>query len=208
MSSISIKSPAAIAGAKVDRARSLLEWGGIVAGAILIAFGVVAVVMGLNGRSTVHSNLRAEKITFGDAKTDPTVPSQYSLQLVDNGAKARAFAKMMRGHALEATNGLTYAQMGRFQAATGTPKAQLTPDGATNNPKFAAVDPKTHQPIANGARNIWVTETALTTALNTAYMADNLALFGIVVGVALLLSGIGFFVLALGGALRRKTATV
>ena len=33
-------------------------------------------------------------------------------------------------------------------------------------------------------------------------MAEQLALFGIVVGVALLLSGIGFIVLALGGALR------
>jgi hypothetical protein len=33
-------------------------------------------------------------------------------------------------------------------------------------------------------------------------MASQLALFGIVVGVALLLSGIGFTVLAIGGALR------
>jgi F0F1-type ATP synthase membrane subunit c/vacuolar-type H+-ATPase subunit K len=47
-----------------------------------------------------------------------------------------------------------------------------------------------------------VTETALTTALNTAYMAEQLALFGIVVGVALLLAGVGFGVLAIGGALR------
>ena len=48
------------------------------------------------------------------------------------------------------------------------------------------------RPVDNAARNIWVTETALTTALNTSYMAEQLALFGIVVGVALLLSGIGF----------------
>ncbi len=47
-----------------------------------------------------------------------------------------------------------------------------------------------------------MTETALTTALNTSYMADQLGLFGIVVGVALLLAGIGFAVLAIGGALR------
>jgi hypothetical protein len=33
-------------------------------------------------------------------------------------------------------------------------------------------------------------------------MAEQLALFGIVVGVALLLTGIGFIILALGGALR------
>ena len=35
------------------------------------------------------------------------------------------------------------------------------------------------------------------------YMAEQLALFGIVVGVALLLSGVGFIILAVGGALRR-----
>jgi hypothetical protein len=36
------------------------------------------------------------------------------------------------------------------------------------------------------------------------YMAEQLSLFGMVVGVALLLSGIGFIILALGGALRRR----
>ena len=34
------------------------------------------------------------------------------------------------------------------------------------------------------------------------YMAEQLALFGIVIGVALVLSGIGFIVLAIGGTLR------
>ena len=58
------------------------------------------------------------------------------------------------------------------------------------------------QPVTNAARDIWVTETALTTALNSSYMASQLALFGIVVGFALLLSGIGFGILAVGGALR------
>ena len=52
-----------------------------------------------------------------------------------------------------------------------------------------------------------MTATALTTALNMSYMAEQLALFGIVVGFALLLSGIGFLVLALGGALRHREAT-
>ena len=54
----------------------------------------------------------------------------------------------------------------------------------------------------NGRRNVWVTETALSTALNASYMADRIALFGVVVGVALLLSGFGFAILAIGGALR------
>ena len=40
-----------------------------------------------------------------------------------------------------------------------------------------------------------MTETALTTALNMSYMATQLSLFSIVIGVALLLAGIGFAVL-------------
>jgi multisubunit Na+/H+ antiporter MnhC subunit len=44
----------------------------------------------------------------------------------------------------------------------------------------------------------------LTTALNASYMAAQLGLFAIVVGIALLLSGIGFAILAIGGALRNS----
>ena len=68
--------------------------------------------------------------------------------------------------------------------------------GGTNNAMYAAIDPASGQPKANGLRDLWVTETALSTALNTAYMAENLALFGLVVGIALLLAGVGFIVLA------------
>src|SRR4051794_22928597 len=106
---------------KEQEMRKALEIGGLVAAAALIAFGIATLVMGVNGRSTVTSNLKAEQIYFGDAKVDPTVPKQYSNQLVDTGAEARAFAKMMRGHTLEASKGLTYAQMGRFAAKPGTP---------------------------------------------------------------------------------------
>jgi hypothetical protein len=108
----------------------------------------------------------------------------------------------MRIHALEASGGLTYAQMGRFVAKPGTPAKFTDGQGATSIDKYAVVDPKTKQPVENGRRNLWVTATALTTALNTSYMASQLALFGIVVGIALLLSGIGFAILAVGGTLR------
>jgi multisubunit Na+/H+ antiporter MnhC subunit len=52
-------------------------------------------------------------------------------------------------------------------------------------------------PVSNAFRNTWVTETALTTALNTSYMAEQLSIFGMVVGIALLLTGIGLVILAL-----------
>src|SRR5215204_7287737 len=115
-------------------------------------------------------------------------------------------AEYMRVHALEATGGYTYAQMGQFEAKPGTPKSQLEPGGGTSNEKFAAIDPKTGGPAANGERTVWINETALATALNTSYMADQISLFGIVVGIALLLSGIGFIVLAFVVLPRRREA--
>ena len=41
-----------------------------------------------------------------------------------------------------------------------------------------------------------MTETALTTALNISYMAERLSVFGLVVGIALLLTGLGLVILA------------
>ena len=106
----------------------------------------------------------------------------------------------MRIHALESSGGLTYAQMGRFLAADDPENPAGTSDEA------AALTDEEGNPVPNQARNTWVTETALSTALNLSYMAEQLALFGIVVGFALILAGIGFLVLALGGALRHSDA--
>ena len=201
-----------------DLARKLFEWGGFAAGAVLIAFGVVAIIMGFSGRATVADSLKQEKIV-GSADMTPALIAKEAKaagltnvdlptvavagEQINSGPRARAFASYMRIHALEATGGYTYAQMGRFQAKPDAPKAQLAVGGGTDNPQFALIDTATKQPVANGIRDLWVTETALTTALNTSYMADRLGLFGIVVGIALLLSGIGFIVLAFA-ALHRK----
>lgn len=205
------RSASAGAGQRSAVIRRVLEWGGFAAGAVLIAFGVAAIVMGFDGRSTVRDNLAAEKITGSDDMTPSliaeaadeaglsgvTFPDKaIAGESVDTGSEARTFAEYMRIHALEATGGLVYSEMGRFQAVPDAPKSELTADGATSNPEFALTDPKSGQPVANGARDIWVTETALATALNTSYMAERLSVFGIVVGIALLLSGVGFIVLA------------
>ena len=53
----------------------------------------------------------------------------------------------------------------------------------------------------NPLRQLWVTETALSTALNTAYFAEQVGLFSIVMGVALVLTGFGFAVLSAGALL-------
>src|SRR5206468_4820454 len=174
--------------AKSDLFRKLFEWGGFTAGAILVTFGVVAIVMGFNGRSTVSDSLKLEKITGTPDMTPALIAKEakeagltnvdlptvaVAGKAIDSGPRARAFASYMRIHALEATGGYTYAQMGRFTAKPDAPKAQLAVGGGTDNPQFGLTDPKTKQPVANGVRNVWVTETALSTALNVSYMADR-----------------------------------
>jgi hypothetical protein len=186
--------------------KRLLEFGGFLAALILVAFGAVAIYMGVTGRSTVRDSIKQEQIVFGNAADDEAVAKyakQWSEDQVLTGDQARAFAKVMREHALGSADGLTYAQMGRFVAAANPDDPKGTSDEA------AALKDENGSPVANGARNTWVTETALTTALNMSYMAEQLSVFGIVVGVALVLAGGGFFILAwvaLGAGLREKVA--
>jgi hypothetical protein len=165
--------------------RKLLQYGGIAASIVLIAVGIGAIYSGFSGRHQVRTDLAAEQIV---GTPDSTIPGQ----LVDTGSEAQAFAGIMRHHTLEATGGQTYSQMGQYLDGAGKP---------TDDKALAAIDPQTKKPVANQARQIWVTETALTTALNTAFFAERVATFAIVMGFALLLSGIGFTVLTMGGVL-------
>ena len=160
---------------------SLARNGGIAASIVLIALGIGAMVIGVVGRDTVRSDLAREQIVG-------TPDSAIAGQKVDTGDEAKEFAATIRKHTLEATGGQTYAQMGRFLDENGKP---------TSDEAAAAKDPKTGQPVENGLRNMWVTSTALSTALNTAYFAESVATFAIVMGVALLLTGIGFLVLTM-----------
>jgi hypothetical protein len=185
------------------KGKRVWEIGGFIAGGVLILFGVVAIFLGASGFNTTRDAIKEEGIAFGSAD-DPAVQkyaSQWAGEEVTTGDQARAFAKIMREHTLESTDGLTYAQMGRFQSA------EDPDDPAGTSDEAAAAKDEAGQPVANGARNIWVTETALTTALNMSYMAERLAVFGLVVGVALLLTGIGLVILAFAVFGRGEGAT-
>ena len=172
--------------------RRLWEIGGFVAGAVLIAFGAVAIYMGVTGFTTVRDSIKQEKITFGSVD-DPAVAAhaeQWAGEQVTTGEQARAFALIMRDHALESSGGLTYAEMGRYLAADDPDNPAGTSDLG------AALTDEEGNPVSNSARNSWVTATSLSTALNVSYMAEQLAIFGLVVGVALLLTGVGLVILA------------
>ena len=56
--------------------RRLLEWGGIAAGTIMVAFGIAAIVMGFDGRSTVQDNLANEFIVGSDDMTPEVISTE------------------------------------------------------------------------------------------------------------------------------------
>jgi hypothetical protein len=194
--------------------RKAFEIGGLVTAVVLIVFGAAAIYMGANGRSTVQDSLKQERIVGTPDMTPSGIKAEAkqaglssSISLptcsvanvaVTTGSQARCFASYMRIHALEATGGLVYSQMPRYATA----------DGKGTNDVAQAKKAPNGQPLDNPARTVWINETALSTALNASYMADRISLFGIVVGVALLLTGVGFGILAIGGALRNPDSAL
>ena len=192
--------------------KRILEIGGFISGAILIAFGVAVIALGASGRATVNDSLKQEKIVGSPDMTPALIKEEASQagltgvkfptrsvagKAINNGTDARAFAQYMRIHALEATGGKTYAEMPRFATA----------DGKGTNDAAKALQ-SNGKPVDNAARSIWVTETALSTALNVSYMAEQLSLFSIVIGAALLLTGVGFVVLDWAALHRRREKAV
>ncbi len=166
-------------------------YGGIAASVVLIGFGLGSIVIGVKGFNQVRDEIAIQKITAGDDAAEITNGKLQPGEAITTGAEARAFADIMEFHTLRTTEGKRYSEMGRY----------LTPDGGDTNDEAAAMKGEDGRPVPNGLREMWVTETALTTALNTSFFAERVAYFSIVMGVALLLTGIGFLVLTLGGAL-------
>jgi hypothetical protein len=184
--------------------KKLFQYAGVAASVVLVAFGIGAIVAGISGHNTVSDNLSKEQIVGTPDMTPSAIAAEAKAaglknvdlptcsvagKSIDTGSEARCFASYMRVHALEATGGQVYAEMARYIGNDGKP---------TDDVKQAAVDPKTKKPVENGARNVWVNETALSTALNTSYFAQSVALFSVIMGVALLLTGIGLLVMTLG----------
>ena len=176
--------------------------GGLVASVVLIALGVASVVVGAKGHSEVRDSISEEQIvgtpdmspdlieaTAGQEIPDCSVADEE----IDTGDEARCFADYLRIHALEATGGKTYAEMPRFVDEQGNP---------TEDEAAAAIDPQTGEAAENPEREIWVSGTAFSTALNTSSSLSRCLASGILMGVAMILIGIGFAVLIWFGALR------
>lgn len=192
--------------------------GGVVAGVILIALGVGEIVVGATGRSEVRDRIADEQIVgtpdmtpeatqtaVEDAGlTDVEIPDcSVADESIDTGSDADCFAQYMRIHALESTGGKVYAEMPRAvfeNSGKPVPEAQAS----------AALEAGTA--IDNPERQVWVTETALGTALDTSYFAEQVSVFSIAMGIAMVVIGVGLLVLTFGalrppGAGRRPTSS-
>ena len=126
-----------------------------------------SIAIGAAGRNTVQNNLSAEKIVGTPDMTPKAIKAagtEAGLKNVDHADLQRRrqghrqrdrcplLRRYMRIHALEATGGLVYAEMGRYLDANGKP---------TDNEKAAAIDPEDQAAGRQPGPQPVVNETAL-----------------------------------------------
>lgn len=190
-----------------DNLRRLAWIGGLIAGVLLIVAGAAWIYIGVDARSEISDTISREQIVgtpdmnpeatreaVTAANLDIDIPScDVAEEPISTGEEARCFAEYMRVHALEDTNGRTYAEMGRFLDANGE---------EVFSEEEAATDPATGEPVQNQARQLWVSQRALATGLELSYVGEQVSLFAIVTGALFAVVGIGLLVmLTIGGVL-------
>jgi hypothetical protein len=158
----------------------------MVMGIAFLAAGAYTVNRRFDAKDEVKSELIAQDITTPD---DASIPGVR----VDSVATARSMADIIDHHMREATNGETYAEMGRFLAADGT---------ETNDASLAQMDANGN-PVANPLRNVAFQASSLRTSLFSSVMAFEIA--NLVIGLGALLAALGIAVGGLGFALEALT---
>jgi hypothetical protein len=146
----------------------------IVVGMVLIGAGIYTVYRGYDARNQVETELMAQNITTPE---DASIPNAR----VRDAETAQAMADIIAVHADEATEGRTYAELGRFLAV----------DGGDTNDEAEAVLGADGRPVPNPLRATAFQASALQTSLYTSILAFN---------VADLVAGLGAVVIVLGVA--------
>lgn len=158
--------------------------------AVGIAFalaGLVAAGAGIYIRTFVGRELAAQQITTPEDASMPNVP-------VNGMASALSMADIIQHHAADSSNGLSYAQMGRFAVEGGDP--------AGTNKADEALKDANGKPVANQARNTQLTAAGLVTSLNLSAMAIGASYGAIALGVGftvlgIVIAGLGYALLGL-----------
>ena len=147
----------------------------IVIGIIFALAGLVTAGTGIYIRSFIGDQLASQNITTPD---DASIPNAE----VNSIATALSMADIIQEHAGARSNGLSYAEMGRFAVESGDP-------AGTSNAELALKDAN-GAPVPNGARNTQLTAAGLVTSLSLSAMAIGTSYGAMVLGFAFTLLGI------------------
>lgn len=140
---------------------------------LAITAGIVMILGGMWGIVFTYKNVAREQIVTPSDASIPNTPVRGPLTL-------KSQADIIRHHVLETTDGKTYSQMPQ--------KVQKL--DANGNPVLD--DKGAPVMVSNDARNIWITATTLTTALNfgiITYVFSGLIVF---IGLISIWTGITF----------------
>lgn len=148
----------------------------IASSVLAIVVGVVLVISGIWGISFTYTKIAAENITTPADSAIPSVPVRGPLTL-------KAQADIMRAHVLKTTGGKTYAEMPRQ-----IPKLD-------QNGKPVIDEQGKEVMVPNTARDLWVTYTALTTALNLGLLTYAFSGMSVLIGLISIWAGMVFFAL-------------
>ncbi len=146
---------------------------------LAITAGIVMILGGMWGIVFTYKNVAREQIVTPYDASIPNTPVRGPLTL-------KSQADIIRHHVLETTDGKTYSQMPQ--------KVQKL--DANGNPVLD--DKGAPVMVSNDARNIWITATTLTTALNfgiITYVFSGLIVF---IGLISIWTGITFRALRKG----------
>mgnify|MGYP001609442230 CR=1 FL=1 len=149
----------------------------IISSALAIAAGIILVGGGIWGIYFTYKNIAQEKIVTPADATIPKKPVRGPLTL-------KAQADIIRKHALKSTEGKTFAEMPRQIPKLDENGQQIL--GTDGNPVMTA----------NTARDIWITATTLTTALNLGIMTYVFSGLILLFGCISIWTGIVFYALS------------
>lgn len=159
----------------------------MVIGIVFAIAGLVTMGTGVYIQSFVGQQLASQNITTPDDASLPNVP-------VNNIASALSMADIIQHHAAASSNGLSYAQMGRFAVESGDPAGTSNADEALKDANGA--------PVPNRARDTQLTAAGLVTSLSLSAMAIGTSYGAIALGLAftllgLVVAGLGYALLGL-----------
>lgn len=144
-----------------------------VVGVLTLVVGIGSLAGGVFGAVYTWNQAAEENITTPDDAIFPEVPVRGPMSMY-------AQAAIIEHHQLDGTDGLRYAEM---------PRQVPQVDEAGNEVIGEDGEPVM---VPNAARASWITATSLTTALNLGLLAYALSAFALVVGFALIASGVTF----------------